>query len=302
MAGPLNGAGYTGIIIPTVLQTAADVLSYLTSMTCLYDRYWAADPNKVTLPICMFHVTDIKPVYTVETSKKRVILYEPQGDEKLSAKEMSDQLRENVMRSIIENSVKMPTTYTVEAIVPFQPVGRYVAEGIKTVSDMITGFSDLLGGAGFAGVWEGIFSSVFSLLKVASTAAEFAGKLPGMDGVSYINMNSLEAMAESCRALCMKMWTGYSYKFVQITSMSPAKKGTEDDVFRVSMTLQEKPVLAVSRPKNMTKHAINRNWAATAVSAVQGALVTPLIGLTGVKNAAGGGESGVSMIKGMLGV
>jgi hypothetical protein len=295
-------ANFTGIIIPTVLQTAADVLNYWTSLTCLYDRYWTADPDKVTLPVCMFHVTKIQPVYTVETSKKRVILYEPQGDENLTAKQMADQLRENVMRSVIENSVKQPTTYTVEAIVPFQPVGRYITEGIKTVSDMIAGFSDLLGGSGFSNIWEGILSSVFSFMKTANTAVEFAGKLPGMDGVSYINMNSLEAMAESCRTLCMKMWTGYNYKFVQITNMTPSKDGKEDDVFRVTMTLQEKPVLAVSKPRNKTKHEVNKNWAVTAISAMQSAAVAPLIALTNVKNTAAGGSSGMSMVKKVLGV
>jgi hypothetical protein len=61
-------------------------------------------------------------------------------------------------------------------------------------------------------------------------------------------------------------------------------------------------MLSVTRPKNMTHRVVNRNWAATAVSAMQGALVTPLIALTDVKNAAGDGESGISMIKGMLGV
>jgi hypothetical protein len=300
-ADPNDPVNYTGVIIPTVLQIASDVLSYWTDMTCLYDRYWVPDPDKVTLPVCMFHITDITPVYSVETSKKRVILYEPQGDETLSAKELADQLRENVIRSVIDNSVKQPTTYSMEIVVPFQPIGRYVTEGVKTVSDMISSFSDLLGGTEFTDVWEGVLSSVFAFLKTAGTAAEFAGKLPGMNGVSYINMNSLEAMAESCRTLCLKMWTGYDYKYVQITNMTFKKKGTEDDVFRATLTLQEKPVLAVSRPGNMTAHAIKRNWAVTAISAVQGALVSPLISLTGVRDAAGSSETNVGMIKKMLG-
>jgi hypothetical protein len=198
--------------------------------------------------------------------------------------------------------VKQPTTYNVEAVVPFQPIGRYITEGVKTVSDMLVSFADLLGGDGYANGWESFFSTVFSYLKMANTAVEAAGKLPGADGVSYINMNSLEAMAESCRALCMKMWTGYHYKFVQITNMSSAKRGNEDDVFRVSMALQEKPVLAVSKPKSTMVHDINRNWAAAAVSIAQGALIAPLIAPLGVKKAASGGEPGAGMIKGALGM
>jgi hypothetical protein len=169
---------------------------------------------------------------------------------------------------------------------------------------MITFFSDLVGGnapGGFTDWWEGTFSSVFALLKTAYTAAEFAGKLLGMDGVSYINMNSLEAMADSCRTLCMKMWTGYDYKFVMITNMTYDKDPKEDDVFRATLTLQEMPVLAISKPDPLRINSIDRNWAVTAISAVQGALVTPLIAMTGVKKAAGGGSSGIDMIKQSIG-
>jgi hypothetical protein len=72
--GPINGS-LTGVVIPTILQMATDALNYFTSMTCLYDRYWSPDPNKITLPICTFHVKKIVPTFTTETSKRRVIMY-----------------------------------------------------------------------------------------------------------------------------------------------------------------------------------------------------------------------------------
>jgi hypothetical protein len=117
-----------------------------------------------------------------------------------------------------------------------------------------------------------------------------------MDGVSYINMNSLEAMADSCRTLCMKMWTGYDYKFVMITSMTYDKDPKEDNVFRASLALQEMPVLAVSKPESPKVNSIDRNWAVTAITAVQGALISPLVAMTGVKQAAGSGEKWSKMI------
>jgi hypothetical protein len=290
-------ANNTGIIVPTVLQIAADVLSYWTSITCLYDRYWEAEQGRVTLPICLFNVTKITEVWTNEVSKKRVILYE-QGDE-----DVHDTMRPGVMQTITDNIVKQPKTYQLEIIIPFQPIGRYISEGIKTVSDMIISFSDLLGGSGFTDVWEGIFSSVFSLIKTASTAADFANKLPrtDMDGSLHINKNSLEAMAESGRSLCMKMWTGFNYKYVVITNMSIEKRPLEDDIFRGTLQLQEMPVLAVTPPKQMLPVTINRNWAVTAISSVQGALVAPLIAMTGVKKASGDGSSGIDMIKKVIG-
>jgi hypothetical protein len=263
-------------------------------MTCLYDSYWSAEQDKVTLPICMFHIKKITPTFSNEVSKKRVILYEPGTDGKITAEDLSNPLRPQVMQTIVDNTVKNPHTYNMEVIVPFQPVGRYISEGVKTISDMVVAFSDLLGGntpGGFTDWWEGIFSSVFSVVKTAGTAAEFAGKLPGMDGVSYINMNSLEAMADSCRTLCMKMWTGYDYKYVTITNLTYDKDPKEDDVFRATLTCQEMPVLAISKPAPLKVSSIDRNWAVTAVTAVQGALISPLVALTGVKQAAGSGDT-----------
>jgi hypothetical protein len=293
---PVN---YTGIIVPTMLQMATDVLNYWTSMTCLYDRYWSAEQDKVTLPVCMFHVKKITSTFSNEVSKKRVILYEPAEDDRADTEKMADPLREGVMQTVVDNVVKNPRTYTMEIIVPFQPIGRYISEGVKTVSDMAVAFSDLLGGSapgGFTDWWEGIFSSVFALLKTANTAAEFAGKLPGMGGVSYINMNSLEAMADSCRTLCMKMWTGYDYKFVMITNMTYDKDPKEDNVFRAALTLQEMPVLAISKPAALRTNNIDRNKAVTAILAVQGALISPLVAMTGVKQAAGSDEKWSKMI------
>jgi hypothetical protein len=61
------------------------------------------------------------------------------------------------------------------------------------------------------------------------------------------------------------------------------------------------PVLVVMPPKQMLPVTVKRNWAVTAISAVQGALVAPLIAMTGVKKAAGGGSSGIDMIKESIG-
>jgi hypothetical protein len=276
-----NPVNYTGILVPTMLQLAVDVLSYWTSITCLYDRYWSAEQDRVTLPVCLFHVTRITESWTNEVSRKRVILYEQGGEE------VHDRMRSGVMQTITDNIVKQPKVYQLEIVIPFQPTGRYVSEGVKTISDLVAGVSDLLGGTAFTNVWEGIFSSVFAIFKTASTAAEFAGKLPGMDGVSYINKNSLEAMAESGRSLCMKMWTGFDYKYVVITGMSIEKKPLEDEVFRGTLQLQEMPVLAITPPQQILPAEIDRNWAVTAISAVHRALVTPLVAMTGVKKASG---------------
>jgi hypothetical protein len=285
----------TGIVVPTVIQMAADALRYWTSMTCIYDRHWTSDPDRVTLPICMFHVKKIVPTYVNEVSKKRVILYEPEGE--LATAEAADQMRRGVMQTIVDNVVKQPTTYNAEVIVPFQPIGRYVTQGVKTVSDIVMAFSDLFGkssSGGFGDWWEGIFSTAFSQAKLGNQAMQLAGMLPNMNGLSYINVNSLEAMASSGRLLCMKMWTGYDYKFVVITGLTLDKQPLEDDVFRATLALQEMPVLIVTKPASPRPHVTNRNWAVSAVSMAHSSAVRPLITMTDVKYASGETETGLA--------
>ena len=279
---------YAGIIIPTVLQTSIDVIEWFTNLTCLYDRYWDPEASeKVTLPICVFHVTKVTPTRSVEVSDQRVLLYEQGGD----VKEPWDAMRPNTMRAIIDNVVKKPTVYSVEAVVPFQPGGKVVS-ALKMATDVVSIFSEILGPSVHMEAFEGIFGSVFSALGTVSKVADTLGKLPGTDGVSYINMNSLEAMADGCRTVCMKMWTGYEYRYGLISGMTHEKRPLEDDVFRVSFTLQEMPVLTLSPPEQKKPYHAQVGWTVknTAASA-QEMLAKPLIDFTGVREAAGEGAS-----------
>jgi hypothetical protein len=279
----------TGIIVPTVLQISSDILAWFTSMTCLYDRYWREEQERVTLPIAMFHVKKISEVWQTETSKKRVIMYEPPSSKPADNK-LSDGLRTGVMQTVVDNIVRQPKTYQMEIIVPSQPVGRYIGEGIESSLAVINGIMGLFGDdvKGVADIVSSVFSAGSAILSMVRTAAEMAGKLPNRDGVSFINKNSLEAMADSSRILTMKMWTGYEYKYVAITGMTLDKQPQEDDVFRGTLQLQEMPILTMTVPDKKKSFDIDRNWAASAVLTVYRALSRPLVWITQVEDAANG--------------
>ena len=206
--GPINGGAdfATGesnaVLIPTTVQLSTDMLNYFTSMTCLYNPHWSAyDSDRVTLPVCMFHVKKISSVYTNEVSKKRVILYEPQADNAVTTARLAKQLRRGIMQTIADNVVKQPTTYTLEVIVPFQPLGRYINSGISSLTGMVQDIARLAGGENNAtAVIQSVFSGTLRVTDLAAQASEVAGKLPNMNGASFINMNSLEAMAASNRS------------------------------------------------------------------------------------------------------
>jgi hypothetical protein len=277
--GPLQ-ADVDRIILPTLLQMTEDSLKYWMSMTCLYDPYWTIDPETPTLPICMFHVIKITPVYSVETSKKRIILFEPEGAGVMTAEELANQFRENSIRTIMDNSVKMPTTYNMEIIVPAQPIGRYITQGMQTVMDMIRGFVDY-GTDANATDLNSWFAGISGVLKIVEQSIKLVGRMPSMEKFMYVNKNSLEAMAESCRVLCMKMWTGYEYKYVEITGMTHEKRPNEDDVFRASLTLQERPILSVSEPVNKVPNT-GFSFTIAATKAMRYVVAEPLKFMTGM--------------------
>lgn len=127
-------------------------------------------------------------------------------------------------------------------------------------------------------------SRVANMMSDASAAIT---KLPSVNDVTYINKQSLDAMWEKSHLLCMKMWTGYDYKFVAITNMTVEKKPIEDDVFRVTLQVQEMPVLTTNAPKNARIKDARKLSFANAVSIAQGWLSSPLIALMGVRGASG---------------
>ena len=294
MAGPVN-ASKTKVVIPTIIQTSSDFIDYWSSMTCLYDPLWVADPSaeKVTLPIAYFHITGMREVGKTEVSKKRVLLYEPQVSN--TAAELSSVVRPSVLRSIVDNAVRDPKTYVINAVLPYQPLGRYVIDGVSVVLNTIGIFSALIGKyeSKFMQYFSNAMSVAMAITNTMASAAEIVGKLPNMDGVSFINKNSLEAMWENSRFLCMKLWTGYEYKFVMITNLEVEKKGNEDDVFRVNFEVQEMPVLTLTKPKQLTLGGVDRNWAAKAVSVAQTAVSSVLTKLSGVKDASETNAKGV---------
>ena len=300
--GKRNPVG--GIIVPTILQMAADIMSYFASMTCLYNRYWYAEQSRITLPIALFHVTSITETWQNEVSKKRVIMYEPPNAQPAET-ELSDALRAGVMQVFMDNVVTQPKSYQMEVIIPFQPVGKYLAEGFGTALSVIDGIFQLFDENKVLDIIQSTFSGVRAGLDMLKPVIDIAGKLPDTDGALTINKNSLEAMAESGKILTMKMWTGYHYKYVVITGVSVTKRPGENNVFRGTIQLQEMPILTMTKPATKKVSAVNRDWKAKGTLGkitrgslgMQSMIVAPLIQHLGVVEASGQTNDLTSAVK-----
>jgi hypothetical protein len=267
MGGPLNGGvpGYiklgdnvrelSGILIPTLIQTSADLLEYISSLTCLYDVNWVPEFGRVTLPISMFHVTGIHEIGKTNVSTKRVILYEPQSSD--SAAVQANQVRPSVLRAITDNAVRDPKQYTLDIVLPFSPVDRSMESFAGMVGGALTIFSSMLGLDTFSDYVSQYLGTAYQYsVGLVNDALQILNQLPSSNDFAYLNKNSLDSMWEKTHFLVMKMWTGLDYKFVLITDIDISKKPTEDDVFRGSLRVQEMPVLCVNKPSGSTTASI----------------------------------------------
>ncbi len=256
------------IIVPTVLGISRDSLAYWQSMTCFFNKQWFPERDRVTLPFCFFHIVKYSETHTVETSKKRVIVYEPQ-EALQSVNVARDPVRPGLMQTIADNIVLEPKEYRLEVIVPFTPLGRYVRQGADVMQSLFDTFIGALGGKDMSSSsidWmrtkineEFTERAISAIGEVSSIPGLAQNNFSALDSGNMVNKNSLDAMFERGNILQFKTWMGQDYKYVVIVNKVLEKRGTEDDVWRGELTLRELPVLSLSRVTGATQ-AINRSW------------------------------------------
>lgn len=300
MAGPINGSGMYGkaalkgaaapatILVPTVVQMAADTLQMFSGLTCLYNKNWFNRQDMVSLPLAFFYIKSIETIMETEVSERRVIVYDPQlALQDATAAALAKRLRPGVLEVIADNRVIKPKQYQLDIILPFKLTPGLLSRQMGGLVDMFDAFGEIFSGYATVGPYFAAAQGVISLGNSALTAM---AKLPGgSSSAAYINANSLEAMWQSGDMLTFKMWTGYDYKYVMITSLQMKKDPKEDDVFRATMRLREVPVLTVNPANDVTQPTgFDRGWAAKAIEFQNRALLDPFVALTGVGQASDG--------------
>jgi len=257
------------VVVRTVLDIARDSINYWQNMTYFFNKWWAPDPQKITLPFCFFQIVKYSETHRAETSQKRVILFEPPEETNPNAAgDIRNPVRQGLMQTITDNVVIHPKEYQMEIIVPFQPFGRFVRQGIQMSKYIQEALGVMSDGSSTESPIFGIeasgmefilrqFDAAFKKSHDAGVALEqqlrrienpanstaLKGELNPTD---MVNKNSLDQMFERGSILEFKTWMGYDKKYVVITEKTAEKKGTEDDIWRVSLTVKEMPVLSLN--------------------------------------------------------
>jgi hypothetical protein len=101
----------------------------------------------------------------------------------------------------------------------------------------------------------------------------------------------------------MKMWSGHDYRYVQIVGLDIKKEGKEDDVFRATLQVRERPVLTMTVAENIgSPSAVKLGWASAAVMGYMKTFTALMANLTGVEEAsnakiAGSDETSVPFLR-----
>jgi hypothetical protein len=273
----MNGGGqiisgsagdHAPILVRTVVDgISKDAISYWQNMTCFFNQWWYPQPERITFPFCFFHITKYSESHSLETSKKRIIMYDPPEERGAQQTTRQDPVRRGLMQTMVDNTVIQPKTYNIEAIVPFLPFGRYVNQGVFVGSV----FNALAGQMGAAGISQ---SDIDYLERQLNTTGMLQRIKPAQRDQKFIleqetqtmtnsdamvNKNSLDQMFETGAIVQFKTWMGFDYKYVIIRDKTIEKRAGEDDVWRVSMTLEEMPILSLTPIKGSTAKT-DRTW------------------------------------------
>ena len=265
---PELSENYYPIVVPTVLNLSRDMLQYWKSVTCFFNKWWFPERDRVTLPFCFFNIVKYSETHKASVSEKRVILYEPPEVTDAAVAAIRDPVRPGLMQTIADNAVISPKEYKLEIVVPFLPFGNNIRQGVdmmRTVTDIfINGEQGISGDSAAYILAQMADASTFTeraRMALANQSAVFGSEHSHpLDAESMVNKNSLDAMFERGNIIQFKTWMGFDYKYVIILDKTVEKRGTEDNVWRGSITLREMPVLSLAPVVGDVK-PINRTWA-----------------------------------------
>ena len=234
----------------TSVKYTANVARMVNNVTFLQDPNWEMTANdSTTLPLAFFFVKKWTEELSSEVNQKPMLFYNSNANNK-------DATRGSLLDIVADNVVVKPKTYKMDVLVPFTPdacLNQYQMDNdtlMNTVSFATQGNEgELIDKFGFS-VYNrivsnsiGIMRLIFSALGVDLNFASVSSALLEQDD---INKRSLEAMRDNRGIVKLKMWNGWKFKYLIITSLDLSKSGEIEGFYEGTITLQELPVITIA--------------------------------------------------------
>ena len=232
----------------TALKFAASPLQILKGLTFMYNSNWSAD-GSAALPFAFFHVTKQEEIIRNEVSQKRIIL------NKITTKAYDTKNPTGVMSVVSDNIVPQPKVWRLSVLVPMKALLPFLDEmlgraeaGLAFASTALRGTSssDLATVTDIAASGVAVIRLLTKLFDFGQSVALWVTSTMDMDNVADYNKLSLEKMSYDRSIICMKDWSGWTYKYGVITSCALSKEPLDEDYYKGVIEFQELPVLLTS--------------------------------------------------------
>lgn len=229
----------------TALKFAASPLRIMKGLTFMYNSNWSAD-GSASLPFAFFHVTKQEEVIRNEVSQKRIIL------NKITDAGYNTMNPTGVMSVVSDNIVPQPKVWRLSVLVPMKALLPFLDEmlsrteaGLAFTSAATRGSSNdgLSDMADYAASGVALIRLLAKLFDFGQSLSMFATTTTDMENVADYNKLSLEKMSYDRSIICMKEWSGWTYKYGVITSCSLSKEPLDEDYYKGTIEFQELPVL-----------------------------------------------------------
>lgn len=298
------GAGDDALTFITGYRYAENLLKTVNGMTFFYDANWGNNvSSRRTFPLAFFHLKGIHEVMESEVQTKRMLFYNSQNNVSI------DSTTGGLINVVADNIINKPKSYKLDVIVPYDNLTMLFNTMFLSSYQISTAVNTLYG-SNTATRWTN--NLVSYSVPVVNTIKELLNGLLNLKGAvstdwltnimstpSY-NKDSLEAMWRNRTILKLKLWNGWSYKYVVITNIDITKESTEHGVEEATISCTEIPIMtmrnkmqalkadskwfmtwqklkdAVNKPIKATAKYIVNSWGAESLMKIQSPTGDPI--------------------------
>lgn len=238
----------------TALKFATSPMRILKGLTFMYNSNWSAD-GTASLPFAFFHVIKQEEVLRNEVSQKRIIL------NKITSGAAPTMSPTGVMSVVSDNIVPQPKVWKLSVLVPMKALLPFLDEmlerteaGLAFTSTVLrgNGSSDVATVTDLAASGTAVIRLLTKLFDFGQSVALWTANTVEMENVADYNKLSLEKMCYDRSIICMKDWSGWTYKYGVISSVSLSKEPLDEDYYKGSIEFQELPVMLTTPDFNVS--------------------------------------------------
>ena len=240
----LNKNNVSPVTVITGIKYNASLIKVFNNVTFAYDPNWEYEAGNPTYPISFFYVKSMTEQMTSDISQKPMLFYDTVADG-------SDATKGGLMNVVSDNIITKPKEYKLEILVPANDStfnnNSFSFDSIANVNGFLFNNGNFTGNNVLATTSRIIDTSIRiieTLLKALYGTSISASSIINtfLQQQDY-NKASLEYMWASRRIIKLKLWNGWSFKYLAIKSLDLVKKGENGDFYEGSMVCQEMPIL-----------------------------------------------------------